>query len=367
MVITKLQVLEALKKIIYPDYQKNIVDSHLIKSVKTDGEDINLTLYFPHEGQKHVSDIEQSCRQILHDTFGTSVNIIINSEIKNDNEFIAHEGGLKNVKNIIAVASGKGGVGKSTIATNLAVSLSRSGANVGLIDADIFGPSLPVMLGAESMRPSARKIDGKEVIIPVKRYGVKMISIGFFVEPDNAAIWRGPMASGAFKQFFTDTDWGNLDYLLVDLPPGTSDIHLTLVQTVGVTGAVIVSTPQKVAIADAVKGISMFRAKHINVPVLGLIENMAWFTPAELPENKYYIFGKEGCRQLAADMNVTLLGQIPIVQSIREGGDEGRPESIDENSPAFNAFRELTKNFVSQVIERNKNLPPTKKVMMKKM
>ncbi|MBN2775316.1 MAG: Mrp/NBP35 family ATP-binding protein, partial [Prolixibacteraceae bacterium] len=269
---------------------------------------------------------------------------------------------LPEVKNIIAVASGKGGVGKSTIAVNLAVALAQTGVKVGLIDADIFGPSVPKMFGAENMRPSGAMVGNREMLVPVEKYGVKFLSIGFFVNPDDALIWRGPMASNALKQLIGDALWGELDYLLIDLPPGTSDIHLTLVQTVPVTAALIVSTPQDVALADVVKGVSMFQSKSIDVPVLGLIENMSWFTPAELPDNKYYIFGKDGGKKLADKMGLKLLGQIPLVQSIREGGDEGTPEAVKKDSPSSEAFKELAKEVTEQLKIRNIEYAPTKKV-----
>jgi len=272
---------------------------------------------------------------------------------------------LPEVRNIIAIASGKGGVGKSTVAVNLAVAFAATGARVGLIDADIFGPSVPKMLKAEFVNPLISKVNGKDLIIPVERYGIKALSIGFFVNPNEATIWRGPIASSAFQQLLGDTEWGELDYLFVDLPPGTSDIHLTLVQSVPVTGAVIVSTPQDVALADVVKGINMFRTPAVNVPVLGLIENMAWFTPAELPENKYYIFGKDGCSKLASQYGIALLGQIPLVQEIREGGDSGEPAVLSKG-PAGEAFKTIADNLIIQLLKRNTNLEPTKVVKITK-
>jgi ATP-binding protein involved in chromosome partitioning len=269
---------------------------------------------------------------------------------------------LPNIKNIIAVASGKGGVGKSTVATNLAIALSKSGAAVGLIDADIYGPSIPKMFNVEGQRPMVNKIDGVDIIEPIESYGIKILSIGFFINPDDALVWRGPMATNALKQLLLQSNWGELDYLMVDLPPGTSDVHLTLVQEVSVTGAIIVSTPQEVALADAVKGISMFLGDKINVPVLGLVENMSWFTPEELPDNKYYIFGKDGCKKLAEKRNIPLLGQIPIVQSICEGGDAGKPSVLNEDSIVGKAFLEMADQVANQVAKRNATLDPTKKV-----
>ncbi|MGC9341384.1 MAG: Mrp/NBP35 family ATP-binding protein, partial [Bacteroidales bacterium] len=269
---------------------------------------------------------------------------------------------LGKVKNIIAVASGKGGVGKSTVAVNLAVAMAKTGASVGLIDADVYGPSAPIMFGLEGQRPGIRKEGEKEFIIPITKYGVKIVSIGFFVRPEDALIWRGPMATNALKQLISQSDWGELDYLFVDLPPGTGDIHLTMVQETAVTGAVIVSTPQQVALADAVKGIAMFAGEKINVPVLGLVENMSWFTPEELPENKYYIFGKEGVKRLADELKVNLLGQIPLVQGVREDGDEGRPSVLDDSNPAAKAFDELALHLKAAIEKRNKDLDPTQRV-----
>ena len=271
---------------------------------------------------------------------------------------------LPGVKNIIAVSSGKGGVGKTTIAVNLAVALASKGFSVGLLDADIFGPSVPIMFAAENYKPEVRRENDNDILVPLLKYGVKVLSIGFFIDPAEAVVWRGPMASNFLKQLITRGEWGTLDYLLVDLPPGTSDIHLTLVQEVPVTGAIVVSTPQEVALADAVKGISMFRSEKINVPVLGLVENMSWFTPAELPDNKYYIFGKDGCKALAARMNVPLLGQIPVVQSICEGSDKGYPVALESNAAGI-AFMELADELVEKVNLRNKDHKPTKQLKIK--
>jgi ATP-binding protein involved in chromosome partitioning len=273
---------------------------------------------------------------------------------------------LPNVKNIIAVSSGKGGVGKSTISCNLAVALASLGYKVGLLDADIHGPSIPKMFGVEDAHPEVREVEGRHEIIPIEKYGVKILSIGFFVDPEQALVWRGAVSSNALKQLITDAQWGELDYFVMDLPPGTGDIHLTLVQTIGITGAIVVTTPQEVALADARKGVHMFTGEKVNVPVLGLVENMAWFTPAELPENKYYIFGKDGGKRLAEELDVPLLGQIPLVQSIRECGDAGRPIAFDETSIMSFAFKELAKKVVERVDFRNKNMDDTQKVEMVK-
>ena len=267
---------------------------------------------------------------------------------------------------VIVITSGKGGVGKSTIASNLAVALARQGYKVGLLDADIFGPSAPTMFNIEDTEVYTENIGGRDLILPVERYGVKILSIGFFVRKNDAVLWRGGMASNALKQLITDAAWGELDYFVLDLPPGTSDIHLTLVQTLAITGAIVVTTPQEVALADARKGISMFTGDKVNVPILGLVENMSWFTPAELPENKYYLFGKEGGKRLAEELNIPLLGQIPIVQSICEGGDSGKPVALNPDSITGQAFQKLAENVVKQIDYRNEHLDPTKRVVVTK-
>lgn len=269
---------------------------------------------------------------------------------------------LPGVKNILAVASGKGGVGKSTVAVNLAVALAKQGSRVGLIDADVYGPSVPKMFHVEDQRPAAKTEDGVEWISPIEKYGVKLLSVGLFIKPEDAVVWRGPMATSALKQLITQGDWGELDYLLIDLPPGTGDVHLTMVQEVPVTGVLIVSTPQDVALADVVKGINMFKGDKINVPVLGIIENMSWFTPEELPDNKYYIFGKEGCKKLSEKMGIPLLGEIPLVQGIRESGDSGEPVALNADSPSGASFHKLAESVKSALAARNKEMDPTQKV-----
>ena len=313
-----------------------------------------------------IPSVRKACVKALKKYLDPKVQIEGNIEIK-ARQLVESHRILPDVKNIIAVASGKGGVGKSTVAVNLAVAVARAGHRVGLIDADIYGPSIPKMLKAENRRPSVEMADGREVIIPLESYGIKLLSIGFFVDPEDALVWRGPMATNALRQFMSQTEWGELDYLFIDLPPGTSDIHLTMVQEVPVTGAVIVTTPQEVALADALKGINMFRGDKIKVPVLGLVENMSWFSPAELPENRYYIFGNGGGLKLAEKLNVPVLGQIPIVESICEGGDQGRPEVLNTDSAVSKAFEELAANLMRETSRRNAELPPTRIVEIKKM
>ena len=365
MNFTENQVLEVLRKVVHPASGKDIISMHLVNGLHLADKTISFNLEFPSANDPLKSSIKKASIKILQETFGTDVQVEV--EIKTPQPVPAAEGRkyLKDTRNIIAIASGKGGVGKSTVAVNLAVLFAQSGARVGLIDADIFGPSVPKMLNAEYANPYVNKVNGKDLIIPVERFGVKALSMGFFVNPDEATIWRGPMASGAFQQLLGDAEWGPLDYMFIDLPPGTSDIHLTLVQSVPVTGAVIVSTPQDVALADVIKGINMFRNPAVNVPVLGLIENMAWFTPEELPENRYYIFGKEGCSKLAAQYGIPLLGQIPLIQSIREGGDSGEP-IVGRKGPASEAFKTVADNLTLQIIKRNANLEPTKVVEVSK-
>jgi ATP-binding protein involved in chromosome partitioning len=362
------QILNALSKVIHPDKKKDIVSLGMIAELKSDENGISMTLSPEKSNDPFISSIKSTIVRTLKDVLGPDAVI---NEIKVQPRVIvgkkeekAHEV-LQGVSNIIAVASGKGGVGKTTIAVNLAISLARLGYKVGLLDADIFGPSVPKMFNEEKYRPEVTRDVRGDHIIPLNKFGVQVLSTGFFVDPADAVIWRGPMASNFLKQLITQGDWGKLDYLLFDLPPGTSDIHLTLVQEVSVTGAIIVSTPQDVALADAIKGISMFRSDKINVPVLGLVENMSWFTPAELPENRYYIFGKDGCRKLAEKMDVPLLGQIPLVQSICEGSDNGQPVALDD-SVTGKAFLALAEELVKRVAQRNKEQKPTAKLQITK-
>jgi len=354
-------VIDVLRNVLNPESEKDIISLGMVQELRIDKGKISFSLIFPKSRNPFANAVKKSCEQAINQAFGKDLEVIVNIGAQ---QVVHHERPLPDVKNIVAVASGKGGVGKSTVAVNLATALARLGYSVGLIDADVYGPSIPKMFNEESARPVLRQIDGKDRIIPVEKYGVKILSIGFFVDEKEALVWRGPMATSALKQLIHDGDWGHLDYLLIDLPPGTGDVHLTLVQTLPVTGVVIVSTPQDIALADAIKGISMFTGKSIAVPVLGLVENMAWFTPEELPENKYYIFGKEGCKKLAAEMGVPLLGQIPLVQGIREGGDFGKPVASDENSPSGKAFTELARETVKQVEIRNASAEPTQIVQI---
>ncbi len=359
------QIVSILQQITHPGTGKNIVELNLIKGVKIDKNKIAITLVFDNPNDPLKNSIKRACIVLLKEQLkgDPEIEIILEQPVVAKSPSSVEI--LPNVKNIIAVASGKGGVGKSTVAVNLAVAFAKAGFRVGLIDADIFGPSVPKMLNVENKKPFAHKVNNRDLIIPVEQYGIKILSIGFFIEPADATIWRGPMASNALKQLMTDADWGELDYMFIDLPPGTSDIHLTLVQTVPVTGAVIVSTPQSVALADVIKGINMFRNQNINVPVLGLIENMSWFTPAELPNNKYFIFGQDGCKNLATELNVPFLGQIPIVQSIRESGDSGTP-SVLQNDLVSEAFKTISDRLVLQVLKRNNEVDPTEKVLITK-
>ena len=357
-------ILDALKHVRYPGTGEDIVTAGMVDdNIRIEGNKISFTLLFEKANDPFAHSLVKASEQAILTYAGEEAEIKGNISIAYKNQLPETPSKLlPDVKNIIAVSSGKGGVGKSTVSSNLAVALAKLGYKVGLLDADIFGPSIPKMFGIEDSRPILERINGKDLIQPEEKFGVKMLSIGFFVDPESAVLWRGGMASNALKQLITDANWGDLDYFIVDLPPGTSDIHLTMVQTVGITGAIIVSTPQAVALADARKGISMFQDEKVNVPILGLVENMAWFTPAELPNNKYYIFGKEGCKEMAEDLHLALLGQIPIVQSIREGGDGGRPVACDENSITGQAFLQLAENIIRRVDERNASLPKTKKV-----
>ncbi|MDO4980482.1 MAG: Mrp/NBP35 family ATP-binding protein [Prevotellaceae bacterium] len=358
-------IMDALATVTYPGTKKNLVESGMVADQPSiDGMKVKVVLEFPRDTDPFLKSTVKAAEAAIHYHVSKDVEVEIITEFKSKPRPEAGKM-LPGVKNIVAVSSGKGGVGKSTVSANLAISLARLGYRVGLLDADIFGPSMPKMFNVEDARPYAVHVDGRDLIEPIEQYGVRLLSIGFFVNPDTATLWRGGMASNALKQLIGDANWGELDYLILDTPPGTSDIHLTLLQTLAITGAVIVSTPQQVALADARKGVDMYRNEKVNVPILGLIENMAWFTPKELPENKYYIFGKEGCKQLAAELNVPLLAQIPLVQGICESGDEGKPAALSADSMTGIAFLNLAQAVVTVVNRRNKEQPPTKIVGVK--
>lgn len=358
-------IMDALATVTYPGTKKNLVESGMVADQPAiDGMKVKVVLEFPRDTDPFLKSTVKAAEAAIHYHVSKDVEVEIVTQFKSKPRPEAGKM-LPGVKNIVAVSSGKGGVGKSTVSANLAISLARLGYRVGLLDADIFGPSMPKMFNVEDARPYAVHVDGRDLIEPIEQYGVRLLSIGFFVNPDTATLWRGGMASNALKQLIGDANWGELDYLILDTPPGTSDIHLTLLQTLAITGAVIVSTPQQVALADARKGVDMYRNEKVNVPILGLIENMAWFTPKELPENKYYIFGKEGCKQLAAELNVPLLAQIPLVQGICESGDEGKPAALSADSMTGLAFLNLAQAVVTVVNRRNKEQPPTKIVGVK--
>ncbi len=360
MNITTETIQKALQTVNDPDLKKDLVSLNMVKDIVVQGKEVSFTVVLTTPACPLKEKIRQDCEEAIHKLVSPDLVLRINmtanvSSLRSASPMLPH------VKNIIAIASGKGGVGKSTVTANLAVALAQEGAKVGIIDADIFGPSIPTMFNCESAQPGLIQVNGRNLILPIEQYGVKLLSIGFLTPPDDAVVWRGPMASSALRQFMTDAEWGELDYLLIDLPPGTSDIHLTLVQAVAVTGAVIVTTPQKVALADAQKGLAMFKQKQINVPVLGVVENMAYFTPEELPENKYYIFGKDGGKVLATRNEVEFLGEIPLVQSIREAGDSGKPAVLKEDITA-KAFKQLAQGLARAVAMRNAMVEKTKKV-----
>lgn len=341
------EIRDVLSGINYPGTSKSITSLDMVQGIRVEDNKVAFRLVFQRANDPFVKSIVSKCQALLQEKLGYGT-VNVETVFMQDME---RPFSLEKVRHIIAISSGKGGVGKSTVASNLAVALAKLGYKVGLVDADIFGPSIPKMFAAEDARPCMVEVDGRELIEPIVRYGVKILSIGFFVDPGSATVWRGPMASNALKQMVEEGYWDELDYMLIDLPPGTSDIHLTLVQTVALSGAIVVSTPQAVALADAVKGINMFESPGISVPVLGLVENMAWFTPAELPDNKYYIFGKEGVRRLAEERGLRLLGQIPIVQGIMEAGDAGTPVALEDNSLSGQAFQELARAVVKAVDE----------------
>lgn len=358
--MTKEKVLEALSTVQEPDLGKDLVTLDMVKDIEIEGNYVSFTVVLTTPACPLKDMIKNACinavKTLVNKDASVNVKFTSNTTTKRNDPGTV----LPEVKNIIAVVSGKGGVGKSTVASNLALALAQGGAKVGLMDADIYGPSVPIMFGVRGERPMMVEVKGKGMIVPIEKYGIKLMSIGLLVDEKNAVVWRGPMASSAIKQFVTDVYWGVLDYLVIDMPPGTGDIHLTLMQTVPVTGSVIVTTPQDVALADAKKGIAMFSQAQLNVPVIGLVENMSYFTPAELPNNKYYIFGKEGGKRLAAEYDLPFLGQIPIVQSIREGGDNGAPLMISNDEITKKAFEEFASHVVRSISMRNANLSTEK-------
>ncbi len=368
MKLDRKEILKALETITIAGEGKNMVDSGAVTNVITFGDEVVVDLVLSTPAMHIKKRAEDDIRKLIHETFSADAKVKVNIKVEakeNPNEIKGKQ--IPGIKNIIAVASGKGGVGKSTVTANLAVTLAKMGFSVGILDADIYGPSMPIMFDVETEKPISVTVDGKSKMKPVESYDIKILSIGFFTAPSQAVIWRGPMASKALNQMIFDADWGELDFMLIDLPPGTGDIHLSIMQSLPITGAVVVSTPQAVALADAKKGVSMFLSEAINVPVLGIIENMAYFTPDELPNNKYYIFGKEGAKNLALDLQVPFLGEVPIVQSIREAGDYGRPAALQTGSVIETVFEKITRNVVQETVARNQNLPATEAIKITTM
>jgi len=362
MIYTVDKVKDALSQVNDPDLKKDLISLNMIENILINKNTISFDLVLTTPACPMKNKIKNDCIEAIYEIVDKNAIVEVNLTSRVTSRRSGNDDFLNGIKNIIAVASGKGGVGKSTIAVNLAVALANTGAKVALVDADIYGPSIPLMFDAVNEKPAATETNGKTKIIPLVKYGVKLLSIGFFIDPEKALVWRGPMASGALKQLFTDGDWGEIDYMVIDLPPGTGDMHLTMVQTVPVTAALIVSTPQQLAIADVKKAANMFSQEGINVPIIGVVENMAYFTPAELPGNKYYIFGKEGCSKLAKELGVPLLSQIPIIQSIAESGDNGKPVATDQNSITGKAFMQLAEKVAQQIAIRNEEYAKTKKV-----
>lgn len=369
MKISKEDVLKALQTITAPGEGQNMVESGAVKNIVTFGEEVIVDITIKNPSLQAKKKAEVSVLKAIHDEVyqkaQVKVNVKVEAPANPKNEIKGKP--IPGIQNIVAVASGKGGVGKSTVTANLAVTLAKMGFKVGVLDADIYGPSIPLMFDVELSKPLSVVVDGKSKMQPIESYEVKILSIGFFTKPNQAVIWRGPMAAKALNQMIFDAAWGELDFLLIDLPPGTGDIHLSIMQSLPITGAVVVSTPQAVALADAKKGVAMFKQENINVPVLGIIENMAYFTPEELPDNKYYIFGKEGAKNLSEDLKVPLLGEIPLIQSVREAGDVGRPAALQDNTILEDIFTQITRNTVQQVVNRNTNLPPTEAIKITTM
>jgi len=367
MKIDRKEVLKALEQITVPGEGANMVESGAVQNVLTFGNEVVVEVSITNPAMQARKKVESEITNCIKQNISADAKIKVNVKVVAAEKPEIKGKQLPDIKNIIAISSGKGGVGKSTVTANVAVSLSKMGFKVGVLDADVYGPSIPMMFDVESAKPLTATVDGKSKMKPIESYGVKILSIGFFTKPDQAVIWRGPMASKALNQLIFDAAWGELDFLLLDLPPGTGDIHLSIMQSLPITGAVVVSTPQKVALADAKKGVAMFKQESINVPVLGIVENMAYFTPAELPENRYYIFGEGGARNLADDLDIPFLGELPVVQSVREAGDVGRPAALQEGTLVEEVLTEITRNIVTQVIKRNDNLPATEAIKITTM
>ena len=367
MKITRKEVLKVLEQITVPGEGANMVESGAVQNVLVFGNEVVADVHIANPAMQARKKTEAEIKRVLIEAFGAELEIKVNIKVVTPEKTEIKGKAIPGINNIIAISSGKGGVGKSTVTSNLAIALAKMGFKVGVLDADIYGPSIPIMFDVERERPLAQNIEGKSKMIPVENYGVKVLSIGFFTKPDQAVIWRGPMAAKALNQLIFDAHWGELDFLLLDLPPGTGDIHLSIMQAIPITGAVVVSTPQNVALADAKKGVAMFQQENINVPVLGIIENMAYFTPAELPENKYYIFGEEGAKYLAQDLDVPFLGELPLVQSVREAGDIGRPAALQEGTPVSDVLTKIASNVVAEVVKRNDNLPATEAIRITTM
>ena len=369
MNISKQAIQEVLEGLTVPGEGQNLVASGALKNINVFGDEVVIDLVLKNPSLQARKKVEVEILKSIHAQVYNKAKISINIKVETPPKADAPIKGepIKGISSIVAISSGKGGVGKSTVTSNIAVTLAQMGFQVGVLDADIYGPSIPTMMDMEGERPMSINVDGKSKMQPIENYGVKVLSIGFFTQPNQAVVWRGPMASKALNQMIFDAAWGELDFLLIDLPPGTGDIHLSIVQSLPISGAIVVSTPQNVALADAKKGIAMFQQDSIQVPVLGIVENMSYFTPQELPENKYYIFGKEGAKNLATDTKVPFLGEIPLVQSVREAGDVGRPAALQENSPIAGAINLITQNMVAQLVKRNKTLPPTQVVKITTM
>lgn len=370
MKLDRKEILKALESISIAGEGQNMVESGAVQNVVVFGDEVVVDLVIHSPAMHTKKRAEEDIKKLIHEQFPATTVVKINTKVEapaaNASQSIKGKA-IPGISNIIAVASGKGGVGKSTVTANLAVSLAKMGFSVGILDADIYGPSMPIMFDVENEKPISVEVDGKSKMKPVESYEIKLLSIGFFTAPSQAVIWRGPMAAKALTQMIFDADWGQLDFMLIDLPPGTGDIHLSIMQSLPITGAVVVSTPQAVALADARKGVSMFLSDSINIPILGIVENMAYFTPAELPNNKYYIFGKEGAQQLAEDLTVPFLGEVPLIQSVREAGDYGRPAAMQEDSIIAKVFESITRNVVQEVVRRNETLPPTEAIKITTM